>query len=85
MSNTQTIPSTDIAPARAGFLGIGIPRSPSNLGAYETLAALTRRSGHEYELLSAAFGWFVWDATVGDAAGEGATREEALCSALENV
>jgi hypothetical protein len=83
--NTPTVKAESVSPIRPGLLGIGAPRTPTRLGPYETLAELTRRSGHEFELLHAAHGWFVWDETVGDAAGEGATREEALESAMENV
>ena len=81
----QTISAKDAQPVKVGTLGISHPRTPTRLGAYETLAELTRRSGHEYELDHNEFGWFVWDIVVEDAAGEGATRDEALASALENV
>jgi len=86
MSNAQTTPATDIPAIRCGTLGISYPPpARTNLGAYEALAELTRRSGDQFELLHGSFGWFVWNSTVGDAAGEGATREEALEAALEAV
>jgi hypothetical protein len=82
-----TLPASENEQApRPGLLGISYPPpARSNLGPYEALAELTRRTGHQYELCHAAFGWFVWDTVVGDAAGEGATREEALEAALEHV
>jgi hypothetical protein len=84
--NTPTVKAENVSPVRCGTLGIGHPLpARSNLGPYETLAELTRRSGHAFELLHAAHGWFVWNETVGDSAGEGSTREEALEAAMENI
>jgi hypothetical protein len=62
------------------------------MGVYDTmLEELTRRTGHRLEV--EPFGddedgsghWSVFDVTVGDSLGEGATGLEALESAMENT
>lgn len=92
MSNALTIPAQNIIPARAGTLGLSEPRLPTGLGDYDAMIAeLTRRTGHHLEVEH--FGddelgtghWAVFDVTVGDSLGEGATGKEALESALEHV
>jgi hypothetical protein len=81
---TLLAPECDDTP-RAGTLGIGAPKTPTRLGPYETLAELTRRTGHDLELVSREWGYYVWDHDAGDALGEGATREAALDCAEENA
>jgi hypothetical protein len=85
MNQTPTVKADRVAPVRPGLLGLGVPGVPSNMGPYGALIELSRRTGHSFELVSSEFGFYVWDTVVGDAAGEGATRDEALESALGNV
>lgn len=49
------------------------------------ISALEQRTGHELEMRGDEGHYYLFDWSVGDAAGEGATREEAIEAALEAV
>lgn len=87
MNNTPTV-KADATPARPGTLGIPALKAPSGINPAEIdrrIAALEKRTGHELELRGDEGGYYVFNWSVGDALGEGPTRELALDSAEENA
>jgi hypothetical protein len=79
--NTPTV-KAESTPARPGTLGLPpCPKVPHEF----RLAALRERTGHDLELRGDGGGFYVFDWDVGDALGEGPTRELALDCAEENV
>lgn len=71
----------DAAPARPGTLGI----LPQDIPYALRLVALELRTGHELELRGDEGHYYVFNWSIGDALGEGPTRELALDSAEENA
>jgi hypothetical protein len=72
----------DSEPARPGTLGLPpCPRVPHEF----RLAALEKRTGHELELRGDEGHYYVFNWSIGDALGEGPTRDLALDSAEENA